>query len=377
MIKEIRSKSLLRKHRRTDSWFVARYGMNLYRGCQHNCAYCDGRAEGYYVNGEFGEDVEVKINAPELLRRELDPRRKRVPLKKGYIILGGGVGDSYQPAEAKYKLTRQILEILLDQDWPVHILTKSNLVKRDTDIVKKINDKKKVIVSFSLSSVDDDLCSIFEPGVPSATERLATLSFFKEQGIAGGIYLMPVIPFLTDTPEMISTVFKKAIEYKIDFIIFGGMTIKTGRQKDHYFEILKSNFPELIDEYEKIYPGNKWGSATDDYYKNIHRIFGDLAMKYKIPPRIPHRLFKDLISRDDQVPVMLEHIDYLLKLRGMKSNYGYAAYQISKQTAPLVSIKYQLSGIKGIGERIARMVQEILETGTASLYQELMKNYTL
>ena len=96
---EENAKSILRKYKKIDSWFITRYGMNLYRGCLHNCVYCDGRAERYYVEGEFGKDIIVKKNAPEILDRELNPERKRVPFKKSYIMLGGGVGDSYQPAE--------------------------------------------------------------------------------------------------------------------------------------------------------------------------------------------------------------------------------------------------------------------------------------
>ena len=94
-IREIEAKSILRKYKKIDSWFISRYGMNLYRGCTHNCIYCDGRAEGYYVDGEFGEDVTVKINAIEILRRELDPKRKRIPFKRSFVMIGGGVGDSY------------------------------------------------------------------------------------------------------------------------------------------------------------------------------------------------------------------------------------------------------------------------------------------
>ena len=106
-VHEIQAKSVLIKRKHIDSWFVSLYGMNLYRGCQHNCAYCDGRAEGYYVEGEFGRDIWVKINAPEILRRELDPARRRKPLKGGYFFLGGGVGDSYQPLEETYDLSEE------------------------------------------------------------------------------------------------------------------------------------------------------------------------------------------------------------------------------------------------------------------------------
>ena len=87
IVKEIKAKSILRKHKKVDSWFVCRYGMNLYRGCIHNCVYCDGRAEKYNVEGEFGRTVTVKVNALEILSRELDPSKKRVPLKPGYVLV--------------------------------------------------------------------------------------------------------------------------------------------------------------------------------------------------------------------------------------------------------------------------------------------------
>ena len=138
-VREIQAKSVLRKQKKIDSWFISHYGMNLYRGCTHDCAYCDGRTEGYYVEGEFGRDVAVKVNALEILNRELDPKRKRKPLKKGYFMVGGGVGDSYQPLEQKYRLTRNTLVLLEKYGFPVHILTKSTRVKRDMDILQRIN----------------------------------------------------------------------------------------------------------------------------------------------------------------------------------------------------------------------------------------------
>jgi len=147
--------------------------MNLYRGCAHNCVYCDGRSEKYNVDGEFGEDVTVKVNAIELLRRELKPKRKRTPLKKSFIMIGGGVGDSYQPIEKSYQLTRKALELMYEYNLPV-------------DILKNINEQNRAIVSFSFSSVNDKISSIFEPGVPPPSERLKTLAFFKSEGIPCG-----------------------------------------------------------------------------------------------------------------------------------------------------------------------------------------------
>lgn len=177
-IKEVKAKSILRKHKKIESWFISHYGMNLYRGCTHNCVYCDGRAEGYYVDGEFGKDVVVKVNAIDILQRELSPKRKRTPFKRSFIMVGGGVGDSYQPIEKEYQLTRKALQLINQYNFPVHMLTKSTLIKRDIDILKKINEKYRVIVSFSFSSVDDKISAVFEPGVPSPTERLKNTRLF-------------------------------------------------------------------------------------------------------------------------------------------------------------------------------------------------------
>ena len=371
-IREIEAKSILRKYKKIDSWFISRYGMNLYRGCIHNCIYCDGRSEGYYVDGEFGEDVTVKVNAIEILRRELDPKRKRTPFKRSFIMIGGGVGDSYQPIEEKYQLSRKALELVDEYNFPVHVLTKSTLVKRDIDILKKINNKNRAIVSFSFSSVDDEISAIFEPGVPPPSERLKTLTFFKNEGIACGMFLLPVIPFITDTPELMEETIRKASEADLDFIIFGGMTLKEGRQKDYFFKILRNKYPELIVEYENIYQKSKWGEAAGEYYNSINLTFNSIVKKFKIPPRITLALYKDILEENDLVVVILEHIDYLLKLEGRTSPYGYAAHSISQLKEPLSSIKRELKKIGGVGKVTENIILEILKTGNSSYYKKLL-----
>ncbi|MCU0643978.1 MAG: radical SAM protein, partial [bacterium] len=350
IIKEIEAKSILRKHKRIDSWFVSCYGMNFYRGCAHNCVYCDGRAEKYQVEGEFGEEVAVKTNAIDILRRELDPKRKRVPLKKCFMMVGGGVGDSYQAVEKKYQLTRQALELMLEFKLPAHVLTKSTLIERDIDLLKKINEQTRAIVNFSFSSVDDAISAIFEPGVPSPSRRLETIRQFKQSGIHCGLFLMPVIPFITDTPEQIEKVFQKAKEVGIDYIIFSGMTLKDGRQKQYFFEVLKKHYPNLITEYEHIFQLNEWGQAIDIYYASVHQTFLPIAKKYKIPIRMPQHLFGDMLNENDLVEVLLGQIDYLCKIQGRSSPFGYAAYSISQLKQPLSSMRGQLQRIKGVGQ---------------------------
>ncbi|RLF57224.1 MAG: hypothetical protein DRN37_06810 [Thermoplasmata archaeon] len=370
-VREIEAKSILRRHKKIDSWFISHYGMNLYRGCTHNCTYCDGRYEGYYVEGTFGEDVVVKVNAIDVLRKELNQRRKR-PLKRSYMMPGGGVGDSYQPVEEKYQLTRKTLHLLHEHCFPVHMLTKSTLIRRDMGILKRSNEQSRAIVSFSFSSVDDRMGAIFEPGVPPPSERLHTLSLFKKEGISCGMFLLPVIPFITDTPTLMEEAVRKAKEVGVDFIIFGGMTLKEGRQMEYFFRTLEAQYPELIPRYRDIYRGNRWGNPDERYTRDIHVTFNRIAKKYHIPLRIPPSLYVDILDENDRVIVMLEHIDYLLKLEGKTSPFGYAAYSLSKIKEPLSAMKGKLRELRGIGATTESIILEILETGTSSLYKSLL-----
>jgi DNA repair photolyase len=371
-IQEIQAKSILRKHKKIDSWFLSHYGMNLYRGCQHNCVYCDGRSEKYHVAGEFGCDVVVKTNALEILRRELDPRRKRMPFPGGYLMLGGGVGDSYQPVERTYELTRRVLQLLSEKRFPVHVLTKSTLVKRDIDLLKKINDHSRVMVSFSFSSTDEKISRIFEPDVPVPQERLDTIASLKEEGIACGMFLLPVIPFITNAQEILQKTLHDARKVGVDFIIFGGMTLKDGRQKEYFYKVLQRHYPNLMQEYQMIYRGSTWGEALPEYYSQLHQTVHMLLKQYKIPMRIPPRLFKDLLGGNDIIMVILEHLDYLLKLEGKKSPFGYAAYSISQLHQPVSTLADKLCTIRGVGPSVERIIREILDTGTSRYYEELL-----
>lgn len=369
--REIESRTVLLKHKKIDSWFLSRYGMNLYRGCPHNCAYCDGRAEKYGVEGEFGKDAAAKVNAIAILKKELDPRRRRKPFNGGYFMIGGGVGDSYQPMEERYMLTRGALSLMHRFNHPVHILTKSRLVERDIEIIKKINGRKGGVVSFSFSTLDDELGSIFEPGASLPSERLASIKKFKGEGVPCGIFLLPVIPFITDDMGHIKAVIDAAEDVGADFVIFGGMTLKEGRQKSYFYKELERYYPDLIPEYEKIYQGDRWGNATSEYYGRIENRFQDALRGSGVPPRMPLRLFKDIVNMNDRVCVMLEHMDYLMRAAGKMSSYGKAAYQISKLQAPIERME-DLTSIDNVGARTAAIIEEIIETGTSNYYERLM-----
>ncbi|MBN2051215.1 MAG: radical SAM protein [Spirochaetales bacterium] len=377
MIREIEAKSLLRRHKKVESWFLSHYGLNLYRGCVHGCAYCDGRAEKYQVTGEFDRDIDVKVNALGLLERELDPERRRKPMPRSFMVLGGGVCDAYQGVEETYRLARGTLELLDRSGWPVHVLTKSVLVERDLDLLKRINRRNRAVVSFSFSSADEEISRIFEPGVPPPSRRLEAIRKFREAGLACGMFLMPVIPFITDTCEKITETLRKGKEAGVDFVIFGTMTLKAGRQADHFLGVLGKHYPEFISRYEDIYPeASPWGESTAAYTTAVHRIFDRAAAEVGIPVRMPRRLFDDILSREDLVIVLLEHLDYLLKLKGRSSPYGYAAYSLSQLKKPVSQLSREdLLKVRGVGPATAKVIAEILETGTCREYEELMERF--
>lgn len=372
IVREIEAKSILRKNKKIDSWFISHYGMNLYRGCTHNCTYCDGRTEKYRVEGDFGKEVEVKINALDILKRELDPARKRKPFKGGFMMIGGGVGDGYQPLENKYHLTRQALELINHHQLPVHLLTKSTTVIKDLELLKQIQARSRLLVSMSFSSMDDRIGAIFEPGVPPPSERLKTLALFKKEGLNCGVFMLPVIPFITDTADLMEETIQKTSESGLDYLIFGGMTLKEGRQKDYFFETLKKYDLRLIKKYEQIFVGHPWGSALKSYYNSIHQRFYRIAVKYTIPLRIPIHLCHDILDENDLSIVILEHIDYYLKLRGQNSAYGYAAYVISQLKEPLSLHRNSFHNLKGISRAAEQIVIEILDTGRSALYEKLL-----
>ncbi|MBN1698216.1 MAG: radical SAM protein [Spirochaetales bacterium] len=370
-IREVTAKTILRKYKTIDSWFISRYGMNLYRGCVHNCIYCDGRSEKYLVEGEFGHDIDVKVNAIELLRRELDPARKRKPFRASYFLMGGGVGDSYQAVERKYRLCRQALSLCLDFSHPVHLLTKSTSVAEDIGLIRKIHEKRGAIVSFSFSTVDEKLGRLLEPGVPSPKERLEVMALVKKEGIPCGMFLLPVVPFVTDTEDLIEASVKKAAEAGADFVIFGPMTMKRGRQGDYFMNTIRSSFPDIPEKYRAVYGNDEWGNPVSSYTDMVHGRVAPIASRYRMPLRIPIGLFDTLLDENDRVIVLLQHIDYLLKIRAQPSSFGYGAYLLSKLTKPFSSIKEEIDNMARLNKRVKQTVFEILRTGSSSLYRRL------
>ena len=171
-------------------------GMNIYRGCSHGCIYCDSRSKCYGFTHAF-EDIEVKENAPELLERSLRSRRHKC------MIGTGAMCDPYLPAEKELQLTRKCLELIDRYEYGVTVLTKSNLVLRDLDLLQSINKKAKAVVQMTLTTYDEELCRKIEPNVSTTRERFEVLMRCKELGIPTLVWMTPILPFINDTRENI------------------------------------------------------------------------------------------------------------------------------------------------------------------------------
>lgn len=259
----ITPKTILSKYAIQDPWFHIRYSMNLYRGCQHQCIYCDTRSKCYGI-GNLGL-IRIKENATTLLRKELSRLRAKD------TIGTGSMNDPYMPVEKETYLCRQALEIISTYRFPVHIITKSNLVERDIDIIKKISDVFAT-VSFTITTADDTLSAIIEPGAPVSSLRFTAIKVLAEAGITTGITLMPVLPFICDTDNNITDIIHKAHENGAKYIFPAfGMTLRN-HQKDYYFEKLKHTFPKAHDQYKKYYRGTYgFHSIHTERLKNLFK----------------------------------------------------------------------------------------------------------
>lgn len=240
-------------------------GMNLYRGCLHGCIYCDSRSICYQMNHEF-EDIEIKENAIDLLEIALKHKKKRC------MIGTGSMTDPYIPLEENLMYVRKTLELVERYGYGFTVITKSDRILRDIDLLKKINDKTKCVVQMTLTTFDDELCRKIEPNVSTTSERFKTLLKLKEAGIPTVVWLSPILPFINDTIENINGILDMCIEANVRGIIcFGmGFTLRDGN-REYFYEQLDKKFPGTKEKYIKTF-GNQYVNNSPDN-EMLMRIF--------------------------------------------------------------------------------------------------------
>ncbi len=290
MIRNILVKTVLNKHRRRDPLFLDDYSVNPYINCSFACNYCYVRGSKY---GTDIKDLAIKVNALKVLEKEL--KRRAEKKEYGFIALSTST-EPYQEIEAKIGLTRKILKLILKYRFPVHILTKSELVLRDVDLIKEISKEailpkelkglKGAIVNISISTLDEKEAKRLEPNAPTPINRLKVVERLNEEGIYAGVSNIPYLPFISDSEEKIEEAIKAAKEHKARFFLVGALTLFGSKPTDckvSYLNYIKKYHQNLIKNYISLYKGTE---PSKQYQKTIEETAIKLCKKHKIKWRI-------------------------------------------------------------------------------------------
>jgi len=260
--KHVKYDSLITKISSKDLLFIGDYTLDPYQNCEFGCKYCDSSLD---------EIVYIKTNAVQLFEGEIEK------IKKGIIIVGS-VHDPYQEIEKEYRITRNLLEVIKEHDFPCHILTKSNLILRDIDILSKIT---KCMVTVSITSLDENVCDVFEENAPSPKERLQVVEKLSESRIKTGLAIMPILPFIVE--EELEDIVEVVSKYKAEYILHKHLELK-GDQKTVFLKTLGKFNSSLINMYEGLYKDSYMPDQT--YILNIKDKMDRLCKIYRVKNRI-------------------------------------------------------------------------------------------
>ncbi|MCD4829534.1 MAG: radical SAM protein [Candidatus Cloacimonetes bacterium] len=306
-VTRVEVKTVLRRHKLPDSYFVSRFAAAPYRACAHACKYCDGRAEKYWVEGDFERDIVVRANFAEVFEREVRKLRER-----GIVMFGSGVTDSYQPVEADEGLMRRAAQILLEAELPAMVMTKSALALRDLDLWSELNSRAGFTLLMTIVTLDEDVRRAFEPNASPIQARLDTLRAFKQAGCGVGVMAMPLLPWLGYDPDHLEPLFGAFADIGVDVVLPGGLTLRPGRQKDTFLATLNQFAPELLPRYKELYRENRpsgtpLASVSAERRKECQAILDRLGLN----TRLPHRLYRDRLSLADELYVLTGHMHQL------------------------------------------------------------------
>jgi DNA repair photolyase len=269
-IREIQAKTLLSRVKSPDAWFGVVYNMNLYRGCEHHCVYCDSRSECYQI-ADFDGELLVKVNAIELLCQELAGKRLRG------TIGTGSMQDPYTPAEDKLNMTGRALDVIAHYRYPVHIITKSDLVLRDLERLVEIN-RIHASVCFTVTTADDAMARKIEPAAPAPSRRFRAARILSQRGVQVGITMMPILPFIEDTVENVAQIVECAAKAGASYIVpWFGMSLRN-RQREHYYRALDRLFPGVRQRYEQRF-GDQYSCPCPNA-SSLSEVFHKLRKQY-------------------------------------------------------------------------------------------------
>jgi DNA repair photolyase len=290
----VSAKSILNKTKRRDAWFLDDYTLNPYSGCSFNCLFCYIRGSKYGEHME--EKLSVKENAVELLDKQLALRARKNQF--GYIVVSSAT-DPYLQFEKELGITRKLLEVILKHKFPVHVITRSDLVLRDFDLLKEIdrvavlpedlrqNPGRGVFITFSFSTIDDSIASIFEPGATPPSKRLPALASAVKSGFLSGVSMMPLLPYITDTTASLDAMYSAFKQCGAHYVMPSTITLfgsGAADSKTLVYRAVDKHFPELSQKYRKLFGSS---SELPKYYNDAFRNKAiELAQRFQMRNRI-------------------------------------------------------------------------------------------
>ncbi len=340
-------KSVLNKLKYPDSWFWARYTLNAYSGCAHACIYCDARSQRYYLE-DFENEVIIKTD----FDKKLDLRLKRARTLLPDVIAPGGVNDAYQPIEKKVNQTRKVLQVIAKYKFPINIATKSKLVTRDIDILKKIAADTWCTIGFSISTTNEELAKFLEPYSSPPSERLEAIKKIKKEApqIQVGTYFIPIIPFLEDDDKNLEEVMKKTKQAGADFILYSpGLTLRDLQAKYFIKKLKNSRCQHVVKPLLNLYKGQI--HPPEAYVLKMHLKLFNLSQKYNLPLRVKRWIPKDYRKWNFKISEILLNKEYLDLIKMGKSNttMKWAGLKLNNLKESILNIYkndkiYQLEG---------------------------------
>ena len=248
-MKMITAKTIVSGYCENDNWFGNNYNMNIYKGCCHGCIYCDSRSDCYNIDNF--DEVRAKENALTIIDRDLKAKRR-----KG-VIGTGSMSDPYNPFEEKFELTRGALRLVDKYGFGISIATKSDLVTRDIDLLKQINEHSPVLIKITVTACDDELCGKIEPAVAPSSKRFEAVKRLTDNGIYAGVLIMPILPFVEDNENNVRGIIYKAFENGAKFIYPAfGVTLRQN-QREWFFSKIDKYFPGVKEKYIRTF-GNSY-----------------------------------------------------------------------------------------------------------------------
>lgn len=250
------------------------WDLNIYRGCEHGCKYCYAMYSHDYLESEqYFEDIYVKTNVVEQLEKQLSN-----PLWKREVVNIGGVTDSYQPAEEKYKLMPDILRLMIKYKTPCIISTKSDLVLRDYDLIDELSRITYVNIAGTITAMDEKIRRKIEPNGVNSLKRFAMLKEFSKTNCSTGLHFMPIIPYLTDGNKNVDILYENANNSKVSYVLPGILYLR-GKTRNVFFEFIKKEYPGLYEPLQALY---KTGGAPKEYKNELYKMVNELKEKYHL-----------------------------------------------------------------------------------------------